>query len=245
MDFRWAATLGLACAVAASPGAAAGQTASPGARGPTADPRGEVFVHLGVADPTGEFQRHVDVGFGGRIGGLLHVGEAGGGARVALRGDLGFVVYGVRRTRVPLSSTVSLVEVNQETTNSILSVTAGPQVRLGTGPVRPYAFVGVGFAHFATRTSARGTHSLEPIASTTNFGDFQLALRGGGGLAVALRRGRRPVALDLSAAYQYNGPTEYLVDGGLRARPNGWSAEPVRSDANFMTYGVGVSFAVR
>ncbi|MXX36213.1 MAG: hypothetical protein F4107_12865 [Gemmatimonadetes bacterium] len=51
------------------------------------------------------------------------------------------------------------------------------------------------------------------------------------------------VHLDLSAVYNHNGLAEYVTEGGLRELPGGgWVADPVASDANLMTYRVGISF---
>ena len=49
-------------------------------------------------------------------------------------------------------------------------------------------------------------------------------------------------------SYQHNGLTEYLTGGNqnLRRLPRGgWSASPILSDANLMTYRAGVSIALR
>jgi len=49
------------------------------------------------------------------------------------------------------------------------------------------------------------------------------------------------VHLDLSLVYNHNGLAEYVTEGGLRELPGGgWVADPVASDANLMTYRVGI-----
>ncbi len=226
--------------------AAHGQVGDRTRQGGPADARGEVFVQLDLADPTGEFQRHVDGGIGGRVGGVLHLTRAGGPARVGIRAAASFVLYGSRSTRVPFSSTVPFVDVVQRTTNSIISLSAGPQLYMGRGTVRPYVFGTVGLAYFLTRTSVQGENfGSDPIASTTNLDDLQLALRGGGGLSITLRGGANPISLDLTAAYQYSGLTEYMNQDGLRMHRGRWVVDPITSDANLLTYGAGVSFALR
>ncbi|NIQ54829.1 MAG: hypothetical protein GWN71_16020, partial [Gammaproteobacteria bacterium] len=48
------------------------------------------------------------------------------------------------------------------TSNTILYGGVGPQVMVPTGPVRPYANLGVGFGWFATTSSLEGTGDSEP-----------------------------------------------------------------------------------
>lgn len=207
--------------------------------------RGEFHLHAGLAVPVGEFQNHVNLGGGGGLGGLLFLDRRG---LAALRLDGSFVVYGHESYRTPLSPTVPFVDVDVSTSNSILSLGLGPQVYLGSGPLRPYFFGTAGFAYFVTQTSVSGSEYDEPFATTTNFDDFSLALSAGGGLSVSLREGDNPVSLDLSAHYQHNGLTEYLTDGAENLRrlpPGGWRAYPIQSDANLVTYRVGVAIGMR
>ena len=208
--------------------------------------RGEFFLYGDVAVPVGEFQDHVNLGGGGGIGGVLYLNDQG---TAALRAEGNFVIYGTDSNSVPLSPTVPFVDVDVRTTNSILSAGLGPQVYLGSGSLRPYVFGTVGFSYFVTSTGVSGTNFDEEFASTTNFDDFNLALTGGGGLSLELRAdGESSISLDLSASYQHNGPTEYLTGGNqnLRRLPRGgWTAHPILSDANLMTYRAGVSIALR
>ena len=215
-------------------------------RGTAQDPfdnfKGEAFGYLNLAVPVGDFQDHVDeLGRGSGAGVVLFLGENG---LAGLRAEVGFVIYGSETVQVPFSPTVPFVEVDMQTNNSILTGALGPQVYLGSGPIRPYIYGTVGFAYFATSTSISGVYDNEAIASTTNFDDFQLSLTGGGGLSVEIREGRNPISLELSASYQHNGLAEYLVGGAdnlRRVRGGGWVADPELGDANLMTYRVGVS----
>ncbi len=207
--------------------------------------RGEFLLYADVAVPVGEFSDHVNLGGGGGIGGVLYLNAQ---RTAALRAEGNFVIYGSDSYRAPLSPTVPFVDVDVRTTNSILSAGLGPQVYLGSGSLRPYFFGTVGFSYFVTETGVSGTNHDEEFASTTNFDDFNLALAGGGGLSVEVRGGENPVSMDLSASYQHNGLTEYLTGGNenLRRLPRGgWSASPILSDANLMTYRAGVSIALR
>lgn len=203
--------------------------------------RGEAFAYLNLAVPVGDFGQHVALGGGPGFGGVLFLGES----RLAgLRAEGGFVIYGTETETRPLSETVPEVQVQVQTNNSIFTGGLGPQVYLGTGPIRPYIYGTVGFAYFATSTSISPEYDSDEIARSTNFDDFQLSLTGGGGLSVEIRGGQNPISLDLSASYQHNGLTEYGIDGNANFR---WIRggrvlyDPIHGDANLMTYRVGAS----
>jgi len=203
--------------------------------------KGEAFGYLNLAVPVGDFGSHVDLGGGTGFGAVLFLGE---NRLAGLRAEGGFLIYGTATDWRPFSRTVPEVQVRVQTNNSIFTGGLGPQVYMGTGPIRPYIYGTVGFAYFATSTSISGEYDDEEIASSINFDDFQLSLTGGGGLSVEVRGGQNPISLDLSASYQHNGLTEYLVGGNdniRRTRGGGVLVDPIQSDANLMTYRVGVS----
>ena len=209
------------------------------------DAMGEVFGYLDLAIPMGDFSTYVDnLGGGAGFGGVLFLGD---NRLAGLRAEGNFIIYGTERRTVPFSNTVSFVDVEQETTNGIVSAGLGPQIYMGTGPIRPFIYGTVGFSYFATSTSVSGMYDNEPIASTTNHSDFRLAFTGGGGLSVRLRGGQNPLSLDLSASYKHNGLTEYLANGDdnlINLRGGRWEADPIVSDANLMTIRVGISAGV-
>ncbi len=207
-------------------------------------PRGEFFLHGSLANPIGAFKDFVNLGGGGGAGLLLYMDE---GRNAALRLEGSFVVYGSESFTTPLSTTVQRVNVTVRTTNYIASAGAGPQLVLGSGPVRPYVFGTVGISYFATESSASGTQLLsDDFAATTNLDDLKFSLRAGGGMMVRLSRGKHPVSLDLSASYQHNGTTEYLTKGDLREGPGGRPQfSPVVSETNLITYRVGISIGAR
>ena len=202
---------------------------------------GEAFGYLNLAVPVGDFGQHVELGGGAGFGGVLFLGES----RLAgLRAEGGFVIYGTATDTRRFSKTVPEVKVEVQTNNSIFTGGLGPQVYMGTGPIRPYIYGTVGFAYFATSTSVRGEHDDEEIASSTNFDDFQLSLTGGGGISVEVSGGQNPISLDLSASYQHNGLTKYGIGGDeniIRTWTDDVLYDPILSDANLMTYRVGMS----
>jgi opacity protein-like surface antigen len=201
-------------------------------------------LSLIVGVPTGEFQDYIDAGFGGDASFVLPVKHD---SPLALRADLGFLVYGSETKRVCFSQTVGCrIELDLTTTNSILQGTIGPQLMLPTGAVRPYVHAGIGFGYFATTSSVDGTNDNEDFASTRNFSDATFQWTGGGGLLVRLSSGKTPVLLDLGARYNANGSVEYLKEGDIHDQPDGSiTFTPTRSDANLLTFNIGVVIGIR
>jgi hypothetical protein len=71
------------------------------------------------------------------------------------------------------------------------------------------------------------------------------ALTGGGGFLIPLSMRRTPVLLDLGATFHRNGEATYLRKGSIRDNPDGSiTIDPIRSEANFITYRIGVSIGV-
>lgn len=200
--------------------------------------------HGQYARPVGEFGDHVK--HGGGLGAHLVWPVQRGGA-FALRVDGGFLIYGSETRRVCFSGTVGCrIELDLTTTNTIAHGHIGPQLMMQSGPVRPYANAGIGFSYFATTSQVEGTNNNDAIASTTNFDDITLAWTSGGGLLIPLSSGRTPVMLDLGARYHGNGEVEYLKKGDITDNPDGSiTLNPTRSDANLITFQIGVSVGIR
>jgi hypothetical protein len=197
------------------------------------------------ARPVGEFRDYVQHGGGLNVNIVWPVRVA---SPLALRADGGFIVYGSERQRVCFSSTVGCrVELDLTTTNSIAYLNAGPQLMVPEGAVRPYVNAAIGLSYFGTSSQVEGTGGGDdPFASTTNFDDITLAWAAGGGILVQLAGGRTPVSLDLSARYNGNGQVEYLKKGDIQDNPDGTiSFTPTRSEANLMTFQLGVTIGAR
>jgi hypothetical protein len=203
--------------------------------------RGFAGIAFQVADPVGDFDRYVDAGFG--VSG--HFVWTFDRARIfGLRADLGFAQYGHERKRVPLSSTIGgriLVDVN--TDNNIVMFGIGPQIMAPSGAVRPYVNGEAGVAYFATQSSVEGSSNDERFASTTNFDDATFAWSAGGGVLIPVRRGLRPIMIDLGVRYHANGEARYLREGSIVDNPDGSiTFTPIRSETDLVTYQLGVSF---
>ena len=191
--------------------------------------KGEVFAYLGLADPVGEFQNHVNWGYGGGLGGLLFLGEY---RLWGLRAEATYVEYG-RESRSS-TSFGSLISTDVKTTYSIFSAGLGPQFCLRIGPIRPYLYGTIGFSVFSTRTEEDVDFlfiDIDDDEPTFDANDSQIAFTGGGGLSVEVRS----ILLDLSVSYQHNGLTKYLAER---------ADHPIYSQANLIYYRVGISVSI-
>lgn len=216
------------------------------AQDPDADgePRFYVGIQGQYARPVGEFSDYVEHGGGLNVNIAWPVQR---GSVLALRADGGFIVYGSETRRVCFSQTVGcFVQLDLTTTNSIAYLNAGPQLMLPYGPIRPYVNAAIGGSYFGTSSSVSGTHGGEDFASSTNFDDITLAWNGGGGLLLSLSSGATPVLLDVGVRYTGNGEVEYLKKGDIVEDPddNSLIITPTRSEANLLTFQIGVQIGV-
>lgn len=193
--------------------------------------------------PHGEFADFVGHSWG--VGGsfLYALDHAG---LIGLRVDVSYLRYGHERQTVPLSPTIGgRILVDVTTDNNILLAGVGPQLLFPRGPVMPYLTGAIGLASFFTQSSVQGSDTQQPFASTTNYRDNAFAWSGAGGLYIALKKGAKPIALDLGARYQANGNVRYLRQGSIVDNPDGTiSFTPTRSQANMIIYHVGVTFGL-
>ncbi len=203
---------------------------------------GGISAILGL--PTGDFQDYIEAGGGLNANIVWPVKRE---SPLALRADLGFLVYGDESKRVCFGGGVGCrIQLDVSTTNSIFFANVGPQLMMPTGALRPYVNAGVGFSYFSTTSSVAGSSGNEDFASTNNFDDATMQWAAGGGLLVRLSRGKVPVMLDLGARYNSNGSVEYLKEGDIRDNPDGSiSFTPTRSEANLVTINLGVSIGIR
>ncbi len=204
-------------------------------------------ISFNYGQPTGEFSNYVNQGFG--ADGFYRVRLDPYGV-VSLRLGGQFLIYGHERQRLPLSSTIgNLVMVNVNTSNNIVGFGGGLELAAPTPAVRPYVFGQLGSSYFYTQTSVAGSSSESfDFARTTNYHDWVFARQLGGGLQIPLGRSRRgtSVLLDLGATYSYHGPTRYLNENSIVKVGEGqYEFHPINSDANLVTYRLGISFSYR
>lgn len=209
---------------------------------PLGPPRGHVGISFQVGEPTGEFSDFVDAAFGLGFNGRLGLDPRG---ILSLRGDLGFLIYGHESKRVCIGGVGCRVEARLETSNNIFYGSIGPELGIPLGWLRAYGNASLGFGYFNTSSSLKSTWGGDEILSTENFGDGSFSWGLGGGLEIPLSRGRTPVSLDLGVRYHRNGTMEYLREGDIVDHPDGSiTLYPIRSEANFVGYRLGVSIGI-
>ena len=197
-------------------------------------------VYLGIsgslARPVGEFQRFVDWGGGVDLYGFFALDQR---RTLGVRAEGSPLIYGHEGFSVP-GVVPRVGSVNINTNNIIFGFGVGPQLTFDLDALKPYVFGTLGFSYFATISSI--TDGGAEIASETNYDDFTPALRVGAGMLMSLTNGQHPVSLDFSVQSTYNGEAEYLRRGGVRDNPDGSiSVLPIQSDANLLTFRVGVA----
>lgn len=200
--------------------------------------RHKVGISGTVLTPTGEFRNFIDWGGGLSLHFVPGVDTYG---TVGLRVEGGVQWYGHESFDVWLGPRVPDAFVRITTENLIFSLGAGPQLTLGTGPVRLYGFGTAGFSYFATISSSSDT---DWDVSHTNYDDARFALAAGGGMLIQLNHSRhKPVWFDIGGQWTHNGRTRYLRSGSIVETVDGRAMiYPIYSDADFWTWRLGVTF---
>jgi hypothetical protein len=195
-----------------------------------------------VAQPVGEFKDYVNNGFGGGGHLLLRVDPHG---FLALRADVGYLIYGHETKRVSIPN-AGRVQLDVTTSNNILTYSIGPQLMVQSGPVRPYVNAMAGGAYFFTESSIGDDDNTSAFASTRNFGDNVPSYGYGGGLFIPLAVRNAHVGIDIGARFIRNGLTRYLREGGIQDDPDGgYTVFPIESETSIVVYHIGVSAQLR
>src|SRR5688572_4146710 len=226
-------------ALAATASALSAQT-SPIRRADSSLPRAYGDINLAVSQPIGDFNDFVGAGYGITGGFVWNLDRD----RVfGIRAQGGFLQYGNERTDACLISCRIGVDIN--TSNDIVFAGVGPQITVPAGWLRPYMNATAGFGYFFTHSSISGDNDYDNNYDTTNHDDAVFAVTGGGGFLIPLSMRRTPVLLDFGATFHRNGEATYLRKGSIVENPDGSiSINPIRSEANFITYRLGVSIGV-
>ena len=201
---------------------------------------GSFDVSFIAADAVGELGSFVEQGLGLELGGGAPMAADG---HLRLRGDLGFLVYGIERLRY--CSFGCRVGSELTTTNAIVYGQIGPELVLLRGDVQPDVHAGAGLSYFVTSSSLDDHDGYGPYLETTNYSDVVLGFTYGGGVRFRMGGSRRPVFLDLGVERHDNGEAEYLTVGDIVDHDDGSvTAYPNRSDADLVTFKLGVSIGV-
>ena len=234
----------IALAALATTTAAASPLSAQGApirRAESTAPRGYGDISFAVSQPLGAFVVFIGEGYG--ITGSF-VWNFDRDRVFGIRAEGGFVQYGNERTDHCLINCRIGVDIN--TSNDIVFAGIGPQITVPSGPLRPYLNATFGMSYFYTHSSVTGDDDYDyGEFDTTNHDDAVFALTGGGGFLIPLSMRHTPVMLDLGMTFHRNGQATYLRKGSIRDLPDGSIIiSPIRSEANFITYRMGVSIGV-
>ncbi|MDX1494877.1 MAG: hypothetical protein R3253_12490 [Longimicrobiales bacterium] len=200
-------------------------------------PGGSFSVSLVGADAVGDLGTVVDKGFGLQLGGALPMAADG---HLRIRGDLGFVVYGIERLYYCGFS--CRVSSELTTTNNILFAGIGPELVLSDGDVQPYVYGTAGVSYFVTSSSLDDHDGYGPYLQTTNYSDAVYGLKYGGGIRFRMGGRNKPIFLDLGVERHDNGIANYLTRGDIVDNPDGTvTLYPNRSDADLTSFRLGVT----
>jgi hypothetical protein len=195
--------------------------------------------------PVGEFYDYVEQGWG--LDGFFRWNMDPSGI-LSLRLEGGFLSYGRETFRVPLSGTIGgRILVDLTTSNNILWLGFGPQLTLPVPGIRPYVNAAAGFSYFYTESQVEGSdNDDQPFASTKNYDDGTFAWGAGGGFLIPFATRSGEIAIDLGVRYHANGEVRYLREGSIVDLPDGTvQINPIQSEANLVTFRVGISFTGR
>jgi hypothetical protein len=240
---RISSTLAMLAAVTASAAIAPALVAQTNTthRGEAAAPRGYGDLNFAVSQPIGDFSNFIGTGYGLTGGFVWNLDRD----RVfGIRAEGGFVQYGSET--IGGCAVTCRVPVDVTTTNNIGFGGIGPQISVPAGPFRPYINATAGFSYFFTHSSLHDSDNYDSGAyDHTNQDDLVFALTGGGGVLIPVSMRTIPVLLDLGATFHRNGQASYLRKGSIKDLPDGGIViNPIRSDANFVTYRIGISIGI-
>jgi len=195
-----------------------------------------------VAPATGEFAQHADVGGGGGVYAVAGLDrDRVIGLRVQVSGTiLGGPRYTVRYSSPGYPDEFQVVRYY----HAIVSLAAGPQLTLPGRHVRPYVTGQIGISYVFSFWERRWEYDdpdLDPLDSGTGTGDFNLPLSAGGGLMIQLRRGARPLWLDLSAHWVGHGQSEYVRDDSIADSRWGTPVRPTPTRMSLWEFRAGVA----
>jgi hypothetical protein len=193
-------------------------------------------------EPTGQFRQNVSNAVGGGVGFLYHVDRTG---FFGLRFDVSGVSYGSETRKVPISRPITdRILLDETTSNSITTISFGPELAWPKGRIRPYINGGISKLLFRTSTSLDVTDSDGNSISTTNFKDSAGAWFAGGGVRLPVGNGSiasRAITLDFGVRYHSGATASYLREGSIQDGPGGTiTITPLMSRTPYLAYTAGI-----
>jgi len=204
-------------------------------------------AHFGIsfiaAEPVGELGAYFDEGFGGQLGVGIPVDDFGLFRIVA---DLGFLIYGHERQSYCMALPYGCrIGLDLTTTNNIAFGGIGPELALPLGAIEPYVRGMMGFSYWFTNSSLSGYDDDHDFGNTTHLSDVVAAWRAAAGIRLRISNGSKPVSIDFGVERHENGIADFLTEGDIVDHANGnITIFPNRSEANLMTYRIGISIGI-
>ncbi len=196
-------------------------------------------VTLAVMSPGNDFAKHVDEGIGLGLTGSVGFRDA---PALRFRLDFGFMTYGSERLSFPFFDFTERLLLDLVTRNNIMYVVAGPEIRVSSGPVRPFLSAFAGLGYFYTETSLETDYgdNIAPFLETLNFDDAGLAYGVSGGLLIPISESGTSWGIKTEVQYQSHGEREYLIPGSI-VEENGRSyITPYSSSVDMLMFHIGL-----
>lgn len=200
-----------------------------------------------IGSPQKDFGKNVDaLGYGFHILGTLWSPSVERPFTIGLNGR--YLIYGLKTTRRPFSSTIPEVGVDVTTTNSLANLHLLMQINPFGGTVQPYTEGLFGGAYIFTTTEIKSDYSNQHIASSTNYDDFTWSYGGSAGLLIQLSRDLVDVSvlyLDLKVRYMFGTEAQYLTENGIVINPADSQVQvtylPKKSNTDLLSFHIGVT----
>ena len=194
-----------------------------------------------ASNAVGEFGDLVGAGGGVNLSAKVFLLEDS--RKFGLRADLGWVIYGLESVPTCISDPCR-VQTDIKTSNNIFYFGLGPEVILIRGRFEPYVYGTLGTSVFNTGSTLQGEYfnGADTHFNTTHLNDWTFAWRAGGGIRYGIWE---DVSVDFGVEHHGNGVADYLTKGDVIDGPDGKvSINPRRSEANLLTFRLGVSLGL-
>jgi hypothetical protein len=220
---------------------------------PAANPmrpaRHSVGIAFNVGQPLGDFAQNVGVAYG--LDGMGTLGLDSQGI-LSLRAQLGWLQYSRKTETFWVNNGFGLFELESETKSGVFTLGVGPQLMAPAGNARPYIAGTIGLSRFSTSTainvpaSQSNSGTTEELASQNVSSDNLVSLTGAAGIAFHLSLFGNSALADLGVRYVHNGLARYVSSDGVQYNGTGDpTITPTESEADFLTYRLGVVIPIR
>lgn len=195
---------------------------------------GSAGITFVIAQPLGEFERNSDAAIGLTGYGVFPLDGSG---VLGLRLDGNYMVYDANYRSYGVS-----------TASYIGSLALGPQVTLGTGPLRVYGFATVGGSAFWTTVSYDHYCGCYYGDDFVLDGHFTTVTQVGSGILINVggRRRHSSVSIDLGVRDMRHDLVKYVPAGGVTDNGDGsYTVDRVETPVRMRVFQIGVSFGIR